>query len=135
MKKFIHLTLALVALCFVTACGGPSTPGAAAKRYMEMAGNGQYEKFVDGIAVDEDATPEEVKQFKTMMVAMLEASGKAELEKKQGLKSVEVVNEEIAEDGQTAKVTLKSTYGDGTTDEETNHMVLRDGVWKMELDK
>ena len=58
-----------------------------------------------------------------------------EYEKKDGLKSIEIISEEISEDGNTATVKIKQTYGNGETQDGTQSMVKRDGKWLMSVDK
>ena len=58
-----------------------------------------------------------------------------EYKKKEGISKVEMLSEEMAEDGQTATVTMKITYGNGETEESDVAMVLKDGAWKMDMKK
>lgn len=132
MKKLFYIALAVVTMGLIVSCA-PKTPGAAAKSLMEAAAAGDYDKFIDGVAMDGSA--EEIEQSKTMLKALMTEKAAPEMEKKGGLKSVEVVEETIAEDGQSATVKLKSVFGDGTEEEDSQNMVLVDGVWKMEMDK
>lgn len=48
---------------------------------------------------------------------------------------IEILSEEISEDGNTATVKIKQTYGNGETQEGTQSMVKRDGKWLMSIDK
>lgn len=57
------------------------------------------------------------------------------MKKKDGLKSIEIISEEISEDGNTATVKIKQTYGNGETQDGTQSMVKRDGKWLMSVDK
>jgi hypothetical protein len=41
-----------------------------------------------------------------------------------------VIEETIAEDGKTALVKMKITYGDDSTKDQSYDMVLVDGTWK-----
>lgn len=65
---------------------------------------------------------------------MKEKAGK-ELEKKGGLKSFEVLSEEIAEDGNSAVVKFKQVYGNGEESEDEQKMVKVDGKWLMDIGK
>ena len=55
----------------------------------------------------------------------------AQLEKKQGIKSYEVIDEKMNEEGNRCKVTFKVVYGDGSEkDNETiNTIKDKDGKW------
>lgn len=135
MKNLNYLALVLLMLGLTVSCATKSSPGAAAKQYMEYMADGNVDKFIDGIAFDEDVTKEEIEQGKTMMKSLIEEKAVPALEEKGGLKSVEVISEEISEDGKTATVTLKQTYGNGEFDEDETNMVLVDGRWKIEMGK
>lgn len=76
-------------------------------------------------------TAEEKEPFVTLM----KDKADAEYKKKEGISGVEMISEEMAEDGQTATVKMKITYGNGETDESEVAMVLKDGTWKMDLKK
>lgn len=137
MKKNVIYLFGLFTLCFFlfSACSSSessNSPGEAAKKYTNYLKSGDYEKFVDGVAVGEDVSEKELEAGKAMLVAMMDKA-KKQIEAKGGIKDVEVVSETIDEDGKTAKVVLKTTYGDGSTEEKTNRMVLENGKWKMKM--
>jgi hypothetical protein len=139
MKKLFYFVLAIAAMGVMASCGGgASSPGAAAKMYMEAVAAGDYEKFIDGIYVDPESTPEEIEEIeeqKTMLLAMIEEKGAEGIEEKGGIKSVEVVSEEIAEDG-LATVILSITYGNGETEEGDPMEMRHDGKsWKWTMEK
>lgn len=134
----IYLTLAaaMIGLMLISCSRtGASSPGKAAKQYMEYMVNGDVDKFVDAIYFGEETSKEEIEQGRTMMKSLIEEKAKPALEEKGGLKSVEVISEEISEDGKTATVTLKQTYGNGETEEDESEMVLVDGRWMMKMEK
>jgi hypothetical protein len=139
MKKLIYFVLAIAVVGVMASCGGggASTPGAAAKMYMEAAAAGDYEKFIDGMYVDPESTPEELEdmeQQKTMLLASIEEKGTEDIEEMGGIKSIEVVSEEIAENG-LATVILKVTSGNGETEEEPMKMRYDGKSWKWTLEK
>lgn len=135
MKKVLYFGLFATIIFMLASCGGASTPGAAAKQYAEYVQNGKYEKFVDGIVFDEKMDAAKVKEAKEGLTAMLKEKVNKEIEKKQGIKQIDIVSEEVAEDGNTAKVVLKQTYGNGETDDNTYDMIKQDGKWKMSMKK
>jgi len=137
MKKNVCYLFSLVAIClfsFSACSGGSSSPGEAAKKYAGYLKSGDFEKFVDGIAVGEDTSEEEAKAGKAMFAAMMDKAKKS-IDAKGGIKDIEVVSETIAEDGKSAKVVLKMTYDDGTTNEDDMDMVMEKGQWKMSIKK
>lgn len=129
MKRMMYGLLALVAI-IVMACSS-NTPGGAALKYYNDVKNGNYEAYVEGIAFKEEITAEDKEQFVTLM----KEKADKEYKKKEGISKVEMLSEEMAEDGQTATVTMKITYGNGETKESDVAMVLKDGAWKMDMKK
>lgn len=119
----------------MAACSSSNTPGGALKQYSEYLQKGDYEKFVDGLTFDESQDAATVKEQKAALVSMLKEKVSKEYEKKGGIKSIEILSEEIAEDGNTAVVKTKHTYGNGETEEGDQQMVKRDGKWLMSVGK
>lgn len=136
MKKLFYLVIA-IALGVMASCGGAKSdgPGKAAKLYIEYMAAGDYDKMLDGLYTEPGADAEEVKQGKTMLKSMLTEKGSESLEEKGGIKTVDIVSEEIAEDGRTAKVKLLYTYGNGETEESDMDMRLDGNKWKWEISK
>ncbi|WP_246368578.1 DUF4878 domain-containing protein [Phocaeicola faecicola] len=66
---------------------------------------------------------------------MIKEKGAKTLDEKGGLKEIEIVSEEIAEDGNSAVVTFKQHYGDGSVKEDTQKMAKVDGKWLMDIGK
>lgn len=136
MKKIFTLALALSALVLTVSCGTKSaSPGAAAKAYMEAVAAGDYEKFVDGMYFGPDATAEETEEARTMWLSMIREKGTESLEENEGIKSIEVLSEEVVEEGKIVDVTLNVTYGNGETKETGMRMVHADGRWLMNSEK
>lgn len=137
MKKGFYFSLMVMMTMFVMAAcsSSTSTPGDAMKKYSDYLIQGDYEKFVDGFAFDGEMTAEKIKEQKDGLTAMLKEKGTKEFEKMGGFKNIEVLSEEISEDGNTATVTIKQTYGNGETEENKQMMVKKDGKWLMSMDK
>ncbi len=136
MKKLFTAALALAALALVVSCGSKtSSPGSAAKAYMEYLAAGDADRFVEGIHFDESLSAEEVEQSKAMWASLVQEKGKKSVDEKGGLESVEVISETISEDGQTANVELKLTFGNGDVEEEELSVMNVNGKWMMEASK
>lgn len=131
MKKVFYFSLMVMAMFMMAACSSSSSPGDAMKKYSNYLIKGDYEKFVDGIALDDSETADKLKEQKAGFVALLRDKVGKEYEKMGGLKSIEI----LSEDGNTATVKIKQTYGNGETQEGTQSMVKRDGKWLMSIDK
>ena len=135
MKKILSLALAVAAVALIASCSSSSSsPGKAAKQYSEYAANGQYDKYLDGFYSSEDTPKAEYEEQRAMLKAMLTEKVTPMIEEKGGIKSIEVVSEEISPDGKTATVGLKTTYGNGDVQEEDTDMILVGGKWMMDMD-
>jgi Spy/CpxP family protein refolding chaperone len=135
MKKISYLALAAFVVLMAAACSStPAGPGAAMKEYYEALIKGDYEKFAEGVKFKDADTPEKAAEQKEGIVSMLkEKMDKAPAEKKPT--AIEIVSEEIAEDGNSAKVNYKVTLANGNVDEDDQQMVKVDGKWLMQVDK
>lgn len=135
MKKNVCYLFSLMAMClFLFSACSSNSPAEAAKKYANYLKNGDFDKWVDGVAFGEDASETNIKAGKAMLLAMMEA-GKEKLKEKGGVKDIETVSETISEDGKTAKVVLKMTYGDGTSEDSSMDMIQEKGTWKMHMKK
>ena len=122
MKKLFRLmAVAIVAMAMV-ACGGNNTPEAATKAMLKRFQKGDYKAMVEQIHFSK-------------LVSMVQGKMAPEVEKKGGIKSFEVGEAEIAEDGQSAKVPYKLIYGDGSEESKTQKLVLVDGKWMLDEGK
>jgi hypothetical protein len=133
MKK---LTLLLGAIAFVLtfgfqSCGGNlagNSPGATVKKSINLMAEQNYDKVVvmyakkDGTALTEEE--------KGKMLGLM-AMANSDLKKKQGIKSLDIIEEKISEDGKTATVKWKTTYGNGETDNNDGDLIKVGGDWKM----
>ena len=133
MKKlFISMFVAVVAFT-LWSCGPANTPSAVAEEACKCVQNEDYEGYVELMDLKETKNQESEKE---QFVAMLREKGTKTMEKKQGLKSYEVLSEEISEDGKSATVKMKMVYGDGSEDTNKVKLVKNDkGEWKMSFGK
>ena len=106
MKKVFYFSLMVMAMFMMAACSSSSSPGDAMKKYSNYLIKGDYEKFVDGIALDDSETADKLKEQKAGFVALLRDKVGKEYEKMGGLKSIEILSEEISEDGKKLRTKI-----------------------------
>lgn len=136
MKRMLSFGMCIIALVLMVSCSSSSaTPGAALKGYVEELKAGNYEKFVEGIAFKDDLAAEQIQEQKAMWTSLLQEKTGKEFEKQGGLNGIEILSEEISEDGNSAVVTFKMIYGDGSEKEDSQNMVKKDGKWLMDINK
>lgn len=136
MKKLFYL-FAMVAAVFAASCSSaPATPGDAALHIYDLMAEGQYEAVANEFYFG-DKSAEDIEKGKGLIVSLLTEKGAPQMEAKGGIAATEVTEEIIAEDGQSAKVTLKITYGNGEVDDNNKLEFVKDseGNWKVPFKK
>lgn len=133
MKK---LTLLLTALVAVIAfgfysCGGGgggNSPSNVVVKGMKLMTSGNYDDAVKLYAKKDGTllTEEETAKVKGMMPMAVK-----ELNKKAEFKDIEAIQEDISEDGNTAKVKYKIFYKDGSEKTDDVKLIRIDGNWYM----
>ncbi|KAA6350482.1 hypothetical protein EZS27_002089 [termite gut metagenome] len=146
MKKITYFGLFVTVLCTVFACSSspksqPQTepeseaqvlsPGDVAKEYLGYAVAGDFEKLVATVAVTGDVTAEDFeKQKEAILIILKEGTVNASNDEKGGVKSIEIVSETVSEDGNSAQVVLKQTFGNDETQEQTYNLLKQEDTWK-----
>ncbi|MEG1617333.1 MAG: DUF4878 domain-containing protein [Bacteroidales bacterium] len=131
MKKIIFLVLAAFSILLYTGCSGTPEPGKAAMKYMTYLQKGEYRKFAENVAVNPKNTAAQQEENIQLSEALLKEKVGETFAKKGGIKKLKLISESVAEDGQSAKVVINVTYGNGDVDDETVDLVLQDKKWKM----
>ena len=133
MKKLsIILSLVIASfLFFTTSCGtsSSSSPGDISKKIPKYIEKGNVDAFIAVLSTDGKELSDEDKAKLTAMVQM----GQEEIKEKDGIKSIEVIEEDINEAGDKANVKLKIIYGNGEEDTQTDKFVMEDGKWKYSM--
>ncbi len=132
MKKLLSI-FAIFAMLFTLACSSPATPSDAASKIYQLIADGQYEAAAEEMYYEGEA--EQVAQQKAMIASLFAEKVGPQIKTKGGIANIETVGETIAEDGKSANVTVKITYGNGEVDENDLDMVLTDNGWKGSLEK
>jgi hypothetical protein len=134
MKKLSLLlgAITLVLILGLQSCGGGgatgNSPGATVKKAFNLLADKKFDKAAE-MYTKKDGTAFTEEEKGKMLGLMSMASAK--LTEKKGLKSLEIVEEKIAEDGKTANVKWKITYGNDETDTDNGNLMKVDGDWKM----
>lgn len=133
----MRMTAMLVVTLALFACGGSNTPKDVAEKAVKCMQKGDYEGYVDLMYLNEKEgeDAEKQKEQKEQFVALVKEKGSKSIEERGGIKSYEVVSEEIDEDGEKAVVKMKVVYGDGERNETFKLRKDDDGNWKIDPGK
>ena len=141
MTKFKGTILIAVIAVFAIGCGvgnvdNSSLKGIANAMYTQMQKD-NYRKAAeivwDNMYVSSRSTAEHNKETKKQVIPTLATLLKDKFESKKELKSFEVLEETISEDGETATVKIKFIYMDDSEITKADQYAKQDGVWKFKL--
>lgn len=136
-KTFIYLFAAILVCSFAFVSCGQSgdtsnattsvskkdTPSDVMEKALKSLQKKDYKGTFQFTAGIEEASEEDLKQMAALVEMLYEANG--------GLKDYEILGEEISEDGQTANVTVKYIFGNGTEKEDRDKLQLTESGWKI----
>ena len=140
MKKlFVVLFLGMMIVGFMTSCS-TNSPSGVVKKQMECLKNKDAKGLVELIDLsDVTESEEELEKGKAELASMIESKGFKTVEKKGGIKSYEILDEDVAENpepGSLAIVTIKTVYNNGEEETEKVKLIMdNDKNWKMSLKK
>jgi len=123
MKAIKFLGLALLALAFA-ACSS-STPESVTKDMLTQLKKGDYEKIVNSMYFKKEMS----KDDKAGMASLFKEKVQPQIDQHEGIKSFEIGEVQLSEDGNSAVVAYTINYGDGTSKQDTNDVVKVDGKW------
>lgn len=137
MKKITTFVCTAFAALIMASCSSNSPKGVVQK-YISCFIDKDFEGAVDCMDLSNmDLTPEKEKEYKKEIVSLIETKYPKVIENQGKIKSIEVLSEEVAEDGNSAIVTFKVTSEkDGESKESTEKLKVhkdKNGNWKMEL--
>jgi hypothetical protein len=124
MKRILGvLTLVLVVSALIIGCskGKSSSPKDVVDKYHSLLKSGKIEKAMALTTYSDEEIKQQVEKYEGL---------------KFELKSYEILSEEIAEDGKTAKVKVKTSFTSTMTkdvkeQENSIELELIDGIWKI----
>jgi hypothetical protein len=131
-SKVLFSFLMLGAVMFLFSCGGAGSsgsPSSTIKEFIHKVEKSDFEGALGCIALEGKTLDKDSKGKLMLLISM----AKGELDKKKGMKSMDVITETIAPDGNNATVKMKLTYGDGSTNEEDYKLVKEEGKWKLKM--
>ena len=100
MKKLVILSLSVLAFTLsFTSCSSDNTPGGALKSYVSALNDGDYEEFVDGVYFNERMSERRKEKQRAQLLSLARDKGTSEFDQKGGLVRLEILSEEISEDG------------------------------------
>lgn len=138
MRKTILGIFAIIVMALATwSCGGGATssPSSVAEEAIKCLQEKDYEGYSKLIYLKEKEGQTIEDQQKAIVALIADKMNKT-LDKKDGIKSYEIVSEEIAEDGKSGKVKTIITYGNGDTDKQNLSVIKTDdGEWMIDAKK
>jgi hypothetical protein len=139
MKKVMSLLVAATAV-FAVSCGGSGgskSPADIEKSIYSQFQSGNYQKGLEIYFANIDkGDNEQTAEAKEKEAAYIKAlAEKVKADQKNQITKFEILEETIAEDGETATVKVKFTTGDGKESEQTSKYVKKDGQWKIVYSK
>lgn len=138
MKKLLVLLFVCVSTLAFWSCASDNSPKGVAAKAIECIQDKDYTGYVDLMYFNKNTREKpDFEEGKKQYATMLEGKVSKEFEKKEGIKSYEILSEEIAEDGESAVVKFKLEFGNGETkDSETMKMRKgEDGKWLVDAGK
>lgn len=124
MKRVFYHILVVVSVALV-GCGVGRTPRSAAKYFYQSIAAGEYSEALTMTTLSEDADPE-------IYYAIMEKVSRS-IAQKGGVESIEIVEERMADDEQTAVVRTLITYANGEQQQELCDLVRVDERWRVDV--
>lgn len=125
MKRFFPYILFAVVMLIFASCGAGRSPRSAAKHFYKAIANEEFDKALAYSTLEEGADAE-------IYYAIMDKAAQS-IAERGGVKSIEIVEEQIAEDGLSATVTTAITYADGSVQSEICDVVLHENKWVVDV--
>lgn len=124
MKRIFYHILVVVAIT-LAGCSAGRTPRSAAKYFYQSIAAGEYSEALVMTTLSEDADPE-------IYYAIMEKVSRS-IARKGGVESIEIVEERMADDEQSAVVRTLITYANAEQQEELCDVVKVDESWRVDV--
>lgn len=128
MKKGLTLLIVSIITLLFTNCGGENTPAGIEKSIYTQLKNGNYEKAMT-IMINNSVDYDQSAPEKPQIIKSFAQKAQQSTEAKGGIKSFEIGDESISEDGLSAVVEVKIVYGNGSEDTKKSFYIKKDNKW------
>lgn len=125
MKQFFNIVVWVFALS-VVGCAADRSPRSLAKHFYKAIAGGEYDKALSYITLDEEIDLELYHAIMEKVSTSIEAKG--------GVEKIEIIDEQIAEDGMSAVVASAITYADGSVDKEYCDLKFKNEKWVIDVE-
>ncbi len=125
MKHLLH-TIIAISFLLATGCAADRSPHTLAKHFYKSIANGDYDKALACTTMNEDIDLE-------LYHAVMDKVSRS-IETKGGVKKIEIIDEQIADDNMSAIVVATITYADGTVDKEYCDVIKQDDKWVVDVE-
>ena len=122
--KRLFLYISFVATLALVGCMG-RTPRSVVKHFYGSIAEGEYDKALAVTTLADDADPE-------IYYAIMDKVSRS-IEERGGVERIEVTDERVAEDEESAVVTTLITYANGDEQEEMCDVVKMDEKWRIDV--
>ena len=128
-KFYSSFLIVAVIFCF-SSCSSTSAPGDTVIKAYDLMMNNQAEKAV---ALYVSGEGKKLSDDESKKMEGLVGMANDQWNKKDGLKNVEITEEKIDEDGNTAKVNFVVNYKNGDSEKDDADLIKIDGKWFIKL--
>lgn len=129
-RKYLQWALACGAALSLAACSG-GNPESVVKKFYDAVADGNVDKAVDCMALESVAANEMM--MAKAKIQMVVATGQAKINANGGLSKVEVLKQDLSEDGNSVSMQVKVTFKNDKSDVSRVRAVKEKGGWKIKL--
>ncbi len=136
MKNLTKLFICAFAIFATLACSDSSTPSEVVLSMYNDAQAGDYKSAASCVYIvghDKELSKAEIAELRTRVATQMEVDFKRAVERKGEITSIELMEETIAESGESAKVKVKLVYSKGREEIKTREAVKVKGSWLVDL--
>ena len=130
-RKCLTWVLASGLAVGLSACSGGGSPESVVKKFYDAVAAGDVDKAVECIALESVAANEMM--MAKAKIQMVVATGQAKIDANSGLSKVEVLKQDLSEDGNSASLQVQVTFKNDIKDVSRVKAVKEKGGWKIKL--